>query len=64
MHAPFHGVDSTYYKFSNTEVGSTKQELVNIFKHIIYLFYIHVLVTSHCQSHLIIQFNAAQPSEQ
>ena len=30
--------DSTYYKCSNTDVGSTKQELIIIFEHKIYQF--------------------------
>ena len=34
--------ESTYYKCSNIGVGSIEQELINIFKHKIYSFYIHL----------------------
>ena len=30
------GEESTYYKCSNTDVGSTEQELINILEHKIY----------------------------
>ena len=38
MHAPFLAIDTTYYKLSNPEVGSTKQELINSFENKIYTF--------------------------
>ena len=39
-------------------------DLINIFEHKIYTFHLHILLPSHCTSHLIIQFTVAQPSEQ
>ena len=33
---------STYYKCSDPDIGSTEQELINIFKHKVYTFYINL----------------------
>ena len=48
-------VEFTYHMCSNTDVGSTEQELVSIFENKIYSFYIHVSVTSKLCSHSSIQ---------
>ena len=34
--------DYTYYKCPNPDVGSAEQELINIFEHKLYLFYINL----------------------
>ena len=60
--ANFRG-DSTYYMCSNPDVGSTEQELINIFEHQIYAFYLHERIIPQCQSHYSIQFIAARSSE-
>ena len=45
--------------WSNSDVGSTEQELINIFKHKIYSFCVYRWLIFHRQSHSIIQFIAA-----
>ena len=35
-------MESTYYNFSNIGVESTEQELINIFKHKVYSFYMNL----------------------
>ena len=54
-------VNYTYYKCSNTYVGYTEQELIKMFKHKVYAFYIHLQVISPCPSHFIIQFISVGP---
>ena len=48
--------ESTYYKYSNPDIGSTQKELIKVFKHKVYTFNINLYVISSCQSHFIIQF--------
>ena len=36
---PNASVESTYYNCSNSDIGSTEQELINIFEHKVYTFY-------------------------
>ena len=35
-------IDSMYYNLSNTDIGSTEQELINILEHKVYTFKIYL----------------------
>ena len=56
--------ESNYYRSSNTNVGSTEQEIMNISKHKSYIFYNNLLLFPSRQSHFIIPFIAVQHSKQ
>ena len=54
--------DLNYYNLKNFILKKTSMNLINIFEHKVYSFWIHLWFTSICPLHFIAQFTAAWPS--